>query len=299
MVFFSAFSHQWTKDLCLQHLNGESRGWKSSVCVCPMVVWMPVWKPSRHHFFKDLLFVLKLGPFRQGFLDFLSWFSSDCGCMELLLETAPGHPKFLVTLKATTIYFAEWFIISASLFPWSQEQIHLSPLSADHHSLAAAPSLVSSTQFFLSCSPAPVRIPPEDQCHHLFPLFLLWFHPPLLSSFPRWSCQQCGLKQMCLVFLWNVLLLSCGNDITLKPAHMFVLYVPESKQLLMSSKCEWNELLLTFNPFHLFYSQVDPRHKALWKHSYSRHCATKVSLILAFVDLHVLCYTCVPTLLQI
>lgn len=143
-----------------------------SVCVCPMVVWMPVWIASRHHFFKDLLFLLKLGPFCQDYLDFLSWFSSDCGCMQLLLETAPGHPKFLVSKSHHHIFcgviYYKCFIIS----PITGTD-HSSPLSADHHSLAAAPSLISSTQFFLSCSLVPVRIPPEDQCHHLFPLFLL------------------------------------------------------------------------------------------------------------------------------
>lgn len=175
-----------------------------SVCVCPMVVWMPVWIASRHHFFKDLLFVLKLGPFCQDYLDFLSWFSSDCGWMQLLLETAPGHPKFLVSKSHHHIFcgviYYKCFIIS----PITGTD-HSSLLSADHHSLAAAPSLISSTVFsflFPRSRPYPPwgsvpssvpSVPPVDFILHCCLLF-----PVGPASSVAWSrCVWCFCEMFC------------------------------------------------------------------------------------------------------
>ncbi len=189
---------------------------------------------------------------------------------------------------------AKWFILRASVFPEVKEQIHLSLPSPDHHSLSVAPLLLSSTVFTPSLSSMWI---PAIICS--------LFHPPLLSPFllhPRATfpyvlpvVRLCGQTSRSRCYVWcfcvknrNVLLFFCGSDITLSlPTRLFCT-VRESEPLLMSSKCEWNELLLTFNPFNVFSLQVDPRHKALWKHSYSSRRATKVRLT-SCVDFNILC----------
>lgn len=170
-----------------------------------MVVWMPVWIASRHHFFKDLLFVLKLGPFRQDYLDFLSWFSSDCGCMQLLLETAPGHPKFLVSESHHHIFYGviyyKCFIISpitgtdpfVSAVCWSPQSgscsftrlLHtvfsfLIPRSCPYPPWGSVPSSVPS-------------VPPFDFILHCCLLF-----PAGPASSVAWSrCVWCFCEMFC------------------------------------------------------------------------------------------------------
>lgn len=170
-------------------------------------------------------------------------------------------------------------------------------------------SPVSWLPQFGSCSftpllDTPILIPHEDLCHHLFPLFTPppLFHPPSLSSFPPpppgrfpvrsasgvalrpnlWSrcCVRCLLCKERSRNVLNLLLWRWHHP---RSAHMFVLYL-SPKPLLMSSECEWNELPLTFFliRFILFYFQVAPRHKALWKHSHSSRGAAKVSLTSLF-----------------
>lgn len=149
---------------------------------------------------------------------------------------------FLDTLKATTIYFVEWFIISASLFPRVKEQIHSSLLSPDYHSLAAAPCLsVTSSLLSSTLSPPSRPYPPRGSLPSSVPsvppftLHHCLFSSSTSGTLSRTSCQRCGfvaepLKQMLCFCVKhrNVLPFFCGNDITSQSEHMFILYLSPS-----------------------------------------------------------------------
>lgn len=121
------------------------------------------------------------------------------------------------TLKATTIYFVQWFIISASLFPELKEQIHSSP---DHHSLAAAPcSSFSSSLYFLLpllllSSSITVSSPPPH--FTVRPASSVALRSNLWSTCCVWCfCAKCRNVLFLLLWPWH----------QPQSAHMFILHL--------------------------------------------------------------------------